>query len=53
VVRHTLTLLASTRGGKAVELAVGPKDWEAWIGKRARKGKPAPGRSEANGLRGD
>ena len=53
VFRHALTLLASTRGGKAVELTVGPKDWEAWAGKRARKGKPAPGRSEAGGLRGD
>ncbi|WP_374492989.1 DNA topoisomerase IV subunit A [Zoogloea sp.] len=53
VFRHTLTLLASTRGGKAVELAITSKDLEPWTGKRARKGKPAPGRSEANGLRGD
>ena len=53
VTRGSLTLLASTRGGKPVELVVAAKDWEAWLGKRARKGKPAPGRSEASGLRGD
>ncbi|WP_374246964.1 DNA topoisomerase IV subunit A [Zoogloea sp.] len=53
VATNGLTLLAATRGGKAVELAVGPKDWEPWLGKRARKGKPAPGRSQSNGLRGD
>jgi len=52
VVRDSLTLLASTRGGKAVELKLTPRDWEAWLGKRARKGKPAPGRSQTNGLRG-
>ncbi len=52
VAREAITLLASTRGGKAVELGIGPRDWEAWLGKRARKGKPAPGRSQASGLRG-
>lgn len=52
-VAHTsLTLLCNTRGGKPVETSVAPRDWEQWLGKRARKGKPAPGRSQANGLRG-
>ena len=52
-VAHTsLTLLCNTRGGKPVETSVAPRDWEPWLGKRARKGKPAPGRSQANGLRG-
>ena len=46
-------MMAATRGGKAVEFAVSPKDWEPWLGKRAKKGKPAPGRSQSNGLRGD
>jgi hypothetical protein len=52
-VAHTsLTLLCNTRGGKPVETSIAPRDWEQWLGKRARKGKPAPGRSQANGLRG-
>ncbi|WP_374265587.1 DNA topoisomerase IV subunit A [Zoogloea sp.] len=53
VARERLTLLAATRGGKAVEVSVEPKDWAPWLGKRARKGKPAPGRSQAAGLRGE
>ena len=52
VARESITLLANTRGGKAVETTLAPRDWQEWIGKRARKGKPAPGRSQANGLRG-
>ena len=36
VATNGLTLLASTRGGKAVEFAVSPKDWEPWLGKRAK-----------------
>ncbi|MDD3354706.1 DNA topoisomerase IV subunit A [Zoogloea sp.] len=53
IARNSLTLLAATRGGKPVELALSPRDWEPWLGKRARKGKPAPGRSQSSGLRGD
>lgn len=52
VAQSSLTLLCNTRGGKPVETSVAPRDWEQWLGKRARKGKPAPGRSQANGLRG-
>ena len=52
VAQSSLTLLCNTRGGKPVETSVAPRDWEPWLGKRARKGKPAPGRSQANGLRG-
>ena len=52
VAQGSLTLLCNTRGGKPVETSLTPRDWEAWLGKRARKGKPAPGRSQANGLRG-
>ncbi|MDY0035360.1 MAG: DNA topoisomerase IV subunit A [Zoogloea oleivorans] len=51
VAGDSVTLLASTRGGKAVEFNLAARDWEAWLGKRARKGKPAPGRSQSNGLR--
>ncbi|WP_374486359.1 DNA topoisomerase IV subunit A [Zoogloea sp.] len=53
VASESITLLASTRGGKAVESTLPKKEWENWIGKRARKGKPAPGRSQASALRGD
>ena len=52
VARESLTLLAATRVGKPVEVSIPAKDWEPWLGKRARKGKPAPGRSQANGLKG-
>jgi topoisomerase-4 subunit A len=51
VAGNSVTLLASTRGGKPVEFNLAARDWEAWLGKRARKGKPAPGRSQSNGLR--
>ncbi|WP_374241894.1 DNA topoisomerase IV subunit A [Zoogloea sp.] len=52
-VAHTsLTLLCNTRGGKPVETSIAPRDWEQWLGKRARKGKPAPAGPQANGLRG-
>ncbi|MBS0370938.1 MAG: DNA topoisomerase IV subunit A [Proteobacteria bacterium] len=53
VAGQSITLLASTRGGKAVESTLPKKEWENWIGKRARKGKQAPGRSQASALRGD
>ncbi|WP_079436733.1 DNA topoisomerase IV subunit A [Zoogloea sp. LCSB751] len=53
VAGESITLLASTRGGKAVESTLPKKEWESWIGKRARKGKQAPGRSQASALRGD
>jgi topoisomerase IV subunit A len=53
VAGDSVTLLASTRGGKAVEFNLAARDWETWLGKRARKGKPAPGRSQSNGLRAD
>jgi len=52
VAREAITLLANTRGGKAVETTLSPRDWQDFIGKRARKGKQAPGRSQASGLRG-
>jgi DNA gyrase/topoisomerase IV subunit A len=42
VAQSSLTLLCNTRGGKPVETSVAPRDWEPWLGKRARKGKPAP-----------
>ncbi|MBS0354786.1 MAG: DNA topoisomerase IV subunit A [Proteobacteria bacterium] len=53
VAKESITLLANTRGGKAVESSLPKKEWESWIGKRARKGKQAPGRSQASALRGD
>ncbi|MBS0348695.1 MAG: DNA topoisomerase IV subunit A [Proteobacteria bacterium] len=53
VAGESITLLANTRGGKAVESTLPKKEWESWIGKRARKGKQAPGRSQASALRGD
>lgn len=53
VAGNSVTLLASTRGGKPVEFNLAARDWETWLGKRARKGKPAPGRSQSNGLRGN